>query len=62
MIAFIIWIVGLVLSIKAALEIFQFEGDLLKKVLFIVLVLCFSWIGLAVYYLFARDKMAQWVK
>jgi hypothetical protein len=62
MIAFIIWIVGLVLSIKAALEIFQLEGDLLKKVLFIVLVLCFSWIGLAVYYLFARDKMAQWVK
>ena len=62
MIAFIIWIVGLVLSIKAALEIFQFEGDLLKKVLFIVLVLCFSWIGLAVYYLYAREKMAQWVK
>jgi hypothetical protein len=62
MIAFIIWIVGLVLSIKAGLEIFQLEGDLLKKVLFIVLVLCFSWIGLAVYYLFARDKMAQWVK
>lgn len=62
MIAFIIWIVGLVLSIKAALEIFQLEGDLLKKVLFIVLVLCFSWIGLAVYYLYAREKMAQWVK
>ena len=62
MIAFIIWIVGLVLSIKAALEIFQLEGDLIKKVLFIVLVLCFSWIGLAVYYLFARDKMAEWVK
>ena len=62
MVGFIIWIVGLVLSIKAALEIFQLEGDLLKKVLFIVLVLCFSWIGLAVYYLYAREKMAQWVK
>ena len=58
----IIWIVGLVLSIKAALEIYRLEGDFIKKVLFIVLVLCCSWIGLAVYYLFAREKMVQWVK
>lgn len=62
MIAFICWIIGLVLSIKAALEIYHLEGDFIKKVLFIVLVLICSWIGLAVYYLFARDKMAQWVK
>lgn len=62
MIAFICWIIGLVLSIKAALEIYHLEGDLLKKVLFIVLVLLCSWLGLAVYYLFARDKMPEWVK
>lgn len=62
MIAFICWIIGLVLSIKAALEIYHLEGDLLKKVLFIVLVLVCSWLGLAVYYLFARDKMPEWVK
>ncbi len=62
MIGFIIWIVGLVLAIKAALEIYRLEGDMLKKVLFIVLVLCTSWIGLLVYYLIARDKMAEWVK
>lgn len=58
----IIWIVGLVLSIKAALEIYRLEGDFIKKVLFIVLVLCCSWIGLAVYYFYAKDKIAQWVK
>ncbi len=62
MIAFICWVIGLVLSIKAALEIYHLEGDLLKKVLFIVLVLLCSWLGLAVYYLFARDKMPEWVK
>ena len=50
------------LSVKAALEIYRLNGDFIKKVLFIVLVLCCSWIGLAVYYLFAREKMAQWVK
>jgi len=62
MIGFIIWIVGLVLAIKAALEIFHLEGDMVKKLLFIILLLCTSWVGLLVYYLFARDNMPQWVK
>ena len=62
MIAFICWIIGLVLSVKSALEIYRLEGDLLKKIIFIVLVLICSWLGLVVYYLFARDKMAEWVK
>lgn len=62
MIALIIWIIGLVLSIKAALEIFNLEGQALKKVLFIVLIIMCSWIGLALYYFFAREKMAEWVK
>ena len=32
MIGFIIWIVGLVLAVKAALEIYHLEGDIIKKV------------------------------
>ena len=62
MIGVIVWIIGLILSVKAALEIYRLEGDLIKKVLFTVLVIVCSWIGLAVYYLYARDKMAEWVK
>ena len=62
MIGAIIWIVGLVLAVKAALEILHLEGDTLKKVAFVVLLLLCSWIGLAVYYLFARNKVAEWVK
>lgn len=62
MIALIAWIIGLVLSVKAALEIYRLEGDAIKKVLFIVLVIMCSWVGLVVYYLFARNKMAKWVK
>ncbi len=58
----ICWIIGLVLSIKAALEIYRLEGDALKKVFFIVLIIMCSWLGLIAYYLFARPKMAQWVK
>lgn len=62
MIGFIIWIIGLVLAIKAALEIYRLEGDFIKKLLFIILVLCTSWLGLCVYYFFAREKMIEWVK
>jgi hypothetical protein len=62
MISFIIWVVGLVLAIMAALEIYRLEGDMIKKVLFIVLLLLTSWIGLAVYYLLARKEIANWVK
>lgn len=62
MLSTIIWLVGLILAIKAALEIWNLNGDTFKKIVFVVLVLICSWIGLAVYYLFARNKMAQWVK
>lgn len=62
MLSTIIWLVGLILAIKAALEIWNLNGDTFKKVVFVVLVLICSWVGLLVYYLFARDKMAQWVK
>ena len=62
MIGLIIWIIGLVLAIKAALEIYRLEGDFIKKLLFIILVLCTSWLGLCVYYFFAREKMIEWVK
>ena len=62
MITFIIWIVGLVLAVMAALEIYRLEGDMVKKILCIVLLLLTSWIGLAVYYIFVRKDIAKWVK
>lgn len=62
MIGTIIWLIGLILTIKAALEIWNTPGDVVKKLLFIILVLITSWIGLIVYYLFAKDKIAGWVK
>ena len=62
MIQSIIWLVGLILCIKAVIEIWNLNGDFAKKLLFIILILLTSWVGLVVYYFFAKDKIAGWVK
>lgn len=62
MIGFIIWIIGVVLTIKAAVEIWNFNVDPVKKIVVIVLLVLTSWLGIAVYYLVAKDKLATWLK
>jgi membrane protein DedA with SNARE-associated domain len=62
MIGFIIWVIGLVLTIKAALEIWRLNGDVVKKLLFIVLIVLTSWLGLIFYYFFAKKEISNWVK
>lgn len=62
MLEFIIWLVGLILCIKAVIEIWNLNGDFAKKLLFIILILLTSWVGLVVYYFFAKDKIAGWIK
>ena len=62
MLGTIIYIIGLVLSIKAVLEILKLPIGLVGKVVSSVLVLCTSWVGLAVYYFFAKDKLVEWFK
>lgn len=62
MISFIIWIIGVVLTVKAAMEIWKMNGDNVKKVLFIIVIILTSWIGLLFYYLVGKDKMPEWVK
>lgn len=61
MIGFVIWVIGLVLTIKAALEIWKVNGDTVKKLLLICLVIITSWLGLVFYYFFAKDKIQEWV-
>ncbi len=62
MVGFIIWIVGLVLCIKAVLEIWKWNVDTVKKLLVIVAILLTSWIGLAVYYFWGRENLPQMLK
>lgn len=62
MISFIIWLLGLILCIKAVLDIWKMPMSGLAKVLAIIILLLTSWIGLAIYYFVAKDKLAEWFK
>ena len=55
-------VIGVVLTIKAAIEIWNLNVDPVKKIVVIVLLVLTSWIGIAVYYLVAKDKLATWLK
>lgn len=58
----IIYVVGVVLSVIAVLDILKKPISLVGKIITAVLVLCTSWIGLAVYYLYAKDHLTEWFK
>ncbi len=62
MIALIIWIIGLVLTIKAAMEILSLAGDSVKKLLAVIVLLLSNWLGLVLYYFWAREKVGEWVR
>ena len=59
---FIIWIIGLVLCIKAVLEVLKWYIDGVKKLLVVILLLITSWIGLAVYYFWGRQNLENMLK
>ena len=58
----IIYLVGVVLSVIAVLDILKKPISLVGKIITAVLFLCTSWIGLAVYYLYAKDHLTDWFK
>ncbi len=58
----LIYVVGVVLSVIAVLDIIKKPISLVGKIICSVLVLCTSWIGLAVYYLYAKNHITDWFK
>ena len=58
----IVYLVGVVLSVIAVLDILKKPISLVGKVICAVIVLATSWIGLAVYFLYAKDNLTQWFK
>lgn len=58
----ILYIVGVVLAILAVIDIFKKPISLVGKVITAVLVIATSWIGLAVYYFYAKERLTQWFK
>ena len=60
--ASIVYIVGLVLSVIAVLDIITKPISLVGKIVTSIIVLATSWIGLAVYFLYAKDHLTEWFK
>ena len=58
----IIYIIGLVLAILAVLDIFKKPISIVGKIICSVIVLVTSWVGLAVYYLYAKNHITEWFK
>lgn len=61
MIGFIIWVIGLILTIKAAIEIWRLPASAEKRLIAIILIVLTSWLGLLFYYFYGRDRMAGWL-
>ncbi|MBQ7272824.1 MAG: hypothetical protein IJR12_04350 [Bacteroidales bacterium] len=62
MLGTILYIAGLVLAILAVLDILKKPISLVGKIICCVLVLITSWVGLLVYYLYAKDHIVEWFK
>ena len=58
----VIYLIGVVLSIIAVIDILKKPISLVGKIISAVLVLATSWIGLAVYFLYAKDHLTDWFK
>ena len=58
----IIYLVGLVLSVLAVLDIIKKPISLVGKIICCAVVLLTSWIGLAVYFLWAKNHITEWFK
>lgn len=58
----IIYIAGIVLSVLAVLDILKKPISAAGKIITAIIVLATSWIGLAVYYLYAKDHLTEWFK
>ena len=62
MIGFIIWIVGLILTFRAAIEIWNINAAIEKRLIAIVLIVLTSRVGLLFYYFYGKERMGGWLK
>lgn len=58
----LLYIIGVVLSVLAVLDILKKPITFVGKLIAAVLVLITSWVGLIVYFLFAKDRLTKWFK
>jgi hypothetical protein len=60
--ATIIYWIGIVLAIVAVLDIWKKPISVIGKIICSILVLITSWIGLIIYYLWAKNHITEWFK
>ena len=58
----LVYIIGVVLAVIAVLDILKKPISTVGKIISVVLVLITSWVGLVVYYLYAKDHLTEWFK
>ena len=58
----LLYIIGVVLSVLAVIDILKKPISVVGKIISAVLVLITSWVGLAVYYLYAKNHLTEWFK
>ena len=58
----IIYIIGVVLAVIAVLDILKKPISTVGKIISVILVLITSWVGLVVYYLYAKNHLTEWFK
>lgn len=56
----IIWIAGIVFSFLAIVDVFKKNISMAGKIIMTILLLVTGWIGLVVYYLYAKDHVSEW--
>ena len=56
MIGFVIWIIGLILTFRAAIEIWNINAAVEKRLIAIVLIVLTSWLGLLFYYFYGTNQ------
>ena len=58
MLTFIIWLIGVICCIWCIKDVWNKQNlDNVVKLLLTIGLLCFSWIGLAVYYFIIKDRI-----
>ncbi len=58
----IIWIAGIVCTILAIVDVFKKDITTIGKIIMTVLLLLTNWIGLALYYFWAKNHVTEWFK
>lgn len=53
----IIYWAGVVLAILGCLDIWRSKHPLIERIIFIVLLLATSWLGIVVHYLYGKNKL-----